>query len=170
MRKLLLVFALCAVSTVWGFDFEAWATKVALFDREAERLQVAYTNCLANLNSPAENITVPIEHFPDGRAKVTVTASKAQFFLDSGLVWCEGLCLREVMPDGQTERARLEAESCIIDRDTRCGWVQGVAYATYGDFTLEGENIFFSLAEEYIKITAKSKIIARNLKFKGIKL
>ena len=36
-----------------------------LFAREAERLQVAYTNCFAHLETPAEDVTIPVETFGD---------------------------------------------------------------------------------------------------------
>ncbi len=153
-----------------GFDSGAWLTKRAMFDREAERLQAAYTNCVANLRTPAENVTVPIEHYPDGAVKASVTARKAQFFLDEGLVWCEGVCVRECGPDGRTERGRVEAESCVIDRETRSGWADGRARATYGRTTVEGRGIYFSFEEEFVKITSEVEITSRDLKFEGVKL
>ncbi len=144
--------------------------KRALLDREAERLQAVYTNCVARLQSPAENVTVPIEHYPDGAVKASVSARKAQFFLESGLVWCEGVCLRECGPDGKTERARVEADACVIDRRTRSGWADGRARAVYGKTTVEGRGIYFSFEEKFVKIMSDVRIVSRDLKFEGVKL
>ncbi len=170
MKLLIAIICFGALSGAWGFDLDAWLTKRAMFDREAERLQTAYSNCVANLQSPAENVTVPIEHFPDGSVKASVTARKAQFFIDQGLVWCEGVCVREWETDGKTERGRVDAEHCVIDRETRSGWAEGAACATYGKTTVEGIGVYFSFEEEFIKIMSKVQITSRDLKFEGVKL
>ncbi len=161
---------LCALSSVHAFDSDAWFAKCAMFDREAERLQVAYTNCVANLQSPGEDLVIPIEQHPDGRAKVVISAKKAQFFLDTGFIWCSGVIVKELLPDGVTVKAYILAANCVIDRETRSGWTQGRARAKYGDFTVEGKGIYFSFEEEFIKITSHSSILAHDVKFKGVKL
>ncbi len=170
MKKLLLVFALGAFASLQAFDLDAWQAKCAMLDQEAERLQIAYTNCVAQLQKPGEDIVIPIEQHPDGRTKVIISAKKAQFFLDTGFVWCEDVTVKELLPDGITVKAYIAADNCVIDRDTRSGWSQGHTLAQYEDYTVEGNGIYFSFEEEYVKITSKSSILARDVKFKGVKL
>ncbi len=170
MKKFFAILCFGILGGAQAFDSETWFLKRAMFDREAERLQVAYTNCVAQLQSPAQNVMVPIEHFPDGSVKASVTARKAQFFMDKGLVWCEGLCVREFMADGKTERGRVEAENCIIDRETRSGWAKGKVRAVYDKTTIEGDSVYFSFEEEFVKILLNSRITSTDLKFKGVKL
>ncbi len=170
MRKFFAILCFGILCGAQAFDLEAWLLKREMFAHEAERLQIAYTNCVANLQSPAQNVTVPIEHFPDGSVKASVTARQAQFFMDKGLVWCEGLCVREFLVDGKTERGRVEAENCVIDRETRSGWAKGKVRAIYDKTTVEGDSVYFSFEEEFVKILVNSRITSTDLKFEGVKL
>ncbi len=170
MKRLISILCFATLGGVYGFDSDSWLLKRAMFDREAERLQLAYSNCVAKLQSPAENVTVPIEHYPDGSIKASVTARKAQFFMDEGLVWCEGVCVRECEKDGLTERGRVEAEFCVIDRETRSGWAKGRTRAVYGKTTVEGDGVYFSFEEEFVKILSNVRITSTDLKFEGVKL
>lgn len=169
MRALTAAFVLAAMNA-WGFDSAEWLGRRALLDREAERLAGVYSNCVAALQRPAEDITVPIEHYPDGALKATVTAKKAQFFIDAGYVWGEGVTVREFEADGKTERARVYAENCVVDRKTKSGWAPGHAAATYGGTSVEGDGIYFSFAEEFVKILSNVTIESKDLKFEGVKL
>ena len=74
-----------------AFDSADWLGKRELLTREAERLRAAYTNCVARLEAPADDVTVPVETFPDGSVKVVIHAKRAQYFADTGLVWAEGV-------------------------------------------------------------------------------
>ena len=57
-----------------------WLAKREILSRAAERLQVAYTSCVARLDEPASDVTIPIERHPDGSVKASVTAKQAQVF------------------------------------------------------------------------------------------
>ena len=92
LALLLLLSVPCFLTPVpsLAFNSEEWLGKRELFAREAERLRAAYTNCVARLETPAEDVTIPVETFEDGSVKVMIFAKKAQYFLDKGLVWAEG--------------------------------------------------------------------------------
>ena len=165
MTALLLLAASCAA----GFDSEGWLGKRALLDREAERLRVAYTNCAASLQRPAEDLTVPIETYPDGSVKASISAKRAQLFLETGLVWGEGVVVRQ-FAEGGGVLASAEAEHCVVDRKTRSGWAEGHAKVVYGGTTVEGDGIYFSFPEEFVKILSNVVISSSDLKLGGLKL
>ena len=79
--------ALClfAAATAQAFDSAEWHGKREVLLREAERLQAAYSNCLASAQEPAEDIKVPVETFADGSVKTVVAAKRARFFMHTGL-------------------------------------------------------------------------------------
>ena len=170
MRKILPVLALLFVAaTASAFDSEAWLARRARMAREALELRAAYSNCVARLTAPAEDLTVPIEHFPDGSVKVTISAKRAQFFLDTGHVWGEGVIVREFDADGEVA-SNIFAEHCIVDRDRKSGWAEGAAKATHGKTTVEGVGIYFSFPEEFVTIFSNVVIRSEDMKLKGVKL
>lgn len=170
MKALLSIFCCLALAGTWGFDTEAWLMKRAVLDREAERMQAVYTNCVANLRSPAQNVTVPIEHFPDGSVKASVAAAEAQFFLDSGLIWCRDVCVRQFAQGESEAQAYVKAAHCVIDRKMRCGWAEGEAEVRYSKTVVRGSGIYFSFDEEFVKILSNVRIESQDLKFEGVKL
>ena len=125
-------------------------------EREALELRAAYSNCVANLTAPAEDLTVPIEHFPDGAVKATISAKRAQFFLDTGYVWGEGVIVKEFDRAGEVVSSIFAAE--------------GAAKATHGKTSVEGVGIYFSFSEEYVKLFSNVVIRSEDMKLKGIKL
>lgn len=159
MRLSVSIFALALALEAVAFDSGLWLGKRALLDREAERLRAAYTNCLANTDKPAENLTIPVESHPDGSVKASVTAKRAKFFLDTGFVWGEEVLLRQFSTNGAVE-ASVEAEQCVVDRNTKSGWVEGHAKAVYDGTVLEGDGVYLSFPEEYVKIFKATDIRA----------
>ena len=144
-----------------AFDSEGWLEKRAVLDREAERLAALYVRCVAALQTPAENLVVPIESY--------LTAARAQYFIDEGLVWGEDVTVREFDPDG-APRAEVKAKNCVVDRTTKSGYVAGHAKAVYGGTTVEGDGIYFSFAEEFVKIMSNVAIESKDLKVEGVRL
>jgi len=152
MRLSIEIACLLAALSAHAFDSAGWLGQRALLDREAERLRAAYPKFRERVVEPAENVVIPVESHPDGSVKTTVVAERAQIFLQEGFVWAEGVEIRQFGADG-VEESRIEAENCIIDRSTKSGWTEGCAYAKYkGEAELEGENLYFSAEEEYVKI------------------
>ena len=136
-----------------SFDSTAWMASRADRVREAERLRTAYAKCAAAVQEPAENVSVPVENYPDGSVKASVVAERAQIFLKDGLIWCAGVKIRQFRPDGSVE-SEIDAANCVVDRTTRSGWADGDAKATYrGEAYLSGAGIYFSAKDEYVMMT-----------------
>jgi hypothetical protein len=152
MRLSIEIALLLAATCAHAFDSASWLGQRALLDREAERLRAEYPKFLGRVTEPAENVVIPVESHPDGSVKTSVFAARARIFLQEGFVWAEGVEIRQLRPDGSVESS-IEAENCLVDRSTKSGWTEGRARARYrGDAELEGENVYFSAAEEYVKI------------------
>ena len=154
------------VPSAFAFDSSAWLEKRGKLTREAERLQAAYTNCVAHLQVPAEDVTVPVETFDDGSVKAIVFAKKAQYFLDWGLVWAEDVVVKKFKKDGTLD-GMIEAKNCVVDRQSKSGWAEGPATVTHGKTTFKGCGVYFSSPESYVKVFSGSEIDSRDLKFGG---
>lgn len=157
----------CALVALAGLSFnsEQWLSERA-DDSDMMRLRVAYRDCVAKIESPAENVVFPLESFPDGSIKSRLTAARAQMFSDSSYIWGEDIRVEQYREAGSTNVwASLKAENCIVDRKTRSGWVEGNATMVYGDSSVKGRGIYFSLPREYIKILSKCEIRTKGANF-----
>ena len=174
-RRLAFIAGPCALKTVFtilvllpaaacAFDSRAWFDKRAAMDREAARLRAAYADCAARADAPAENVTLPIESHPDGSIKSTITAKKAQFFIQSGLVWGADVVVRQFATNGVVE-AEVAAENCVVDRTAKSGWANGRARARYRGSEVEGDGIHFSFSEEFVTIYSNTVIRTKEIKF-----
>ena len=137
--------------------------------RDEARLQAAYAVCLARIDRPAEDVVVPVESHPDGTIKVDAKAARAQFFDKEGLVWCGDVTVREFDEKGRL-KMELEAVSCVVDRKSKSGWLEGRTVGRVGATELSGRGIYFSCAQEYVKITSEVSIVSSDIKFEGVKL
>lgn len=164
-----LLVVLLAAGELMAFDSADWHGKRELMAREAERLRGVYSNCLAQVRAPAENVTVPVEAFDDGAVKVVVKAKKAQIFLKEGLVWAEGVVVERFREDGRLE-SRLEAENCVVDRKSRSGWAEGPATVRHGETVFRGRGVFFSAADSYVKVFESADVESKDLKLGGAAL
>lgn len=151
------------------FSADLWFEKRENITVEAARLRHEYTKCADAEKQPAENITVPIESYPDGSVKASIFAKRAHFFMDNGYVWGEGVRVRHFSKTGEVE-AEVTASSCVVDRNSRCGWAEGHSTVTYGGTKIEGDGVYFSLKDEYIMISENTQIVSTDLKFGGLKL
>lgn len=156
MRSSVLFFAFAALD-VWAFDSGEWMSKREMLTREAERLQAACAVCAAHLETPAENVLLPVETHPDGSVKTSIFAKRAQIFLDSGLVWGSDVVVRQLATNGTVE-AEIEAGRCVVDRGTKSGWIEGHAAARYLANEMEGDGVYFSFPEEFVIISSNTQI------------
>ena len=150
-----------------AFNSADWHGKRELFAREAERMAAVYSNCVRQVNAPAENVTVPVETYEDGSVKVLVSAEKAQYFLKEGLVWGEGVTVRQLGRDGK-EEGRIDARNCVIDKNARSGWVEGPARVRQGKLECRGRNVDFAAAESGVRVFEQSEVESADLKFGGL--
>ncbi len=161
---LTLIFA-----TAQAFDAAAWFEKRTMLGQEADRLRVEYSFYAQKVESPAENLILPLEKFPNGAIKTLLKAKKAQIFLEKGYVWAEGVEVEEFEKDGR-RRGFFSAESCLVDRSTKSGWISGHAHAVYDQTTLDGDSVYFSFSEEYVKLYDAVRIEQNDVKVKGVRL
>ena len=164
MRLFVSVILACLALETRAFNSEEWLGKRELFAREAERLRAVYSNCVAHLETPADDVALPVETFADGSVKTKVEAKKAQYFLNNGLVWAEGVKVRRFRADG-TQEACIEATNCVVDRESQSGWAEGPASATHEKTTFRGDGIYFSMPDSYVKVLAASDVESVDLKF-----
>ena len=164
MRKTLIALLAFAPAAAFAFRSDEWLAKREILSREAERLQAAYTSCVARLDEPAADVTIPFERNADGSVKASVTAKKAQVFLDTGMIWGSKVVVSQFSTNG-VEDAHVEADGCVIDRVTKSGWVQGHARALHLGNEVEGDGIYFSFEEEFVTIYANTKIRVKDQKF-----
>lgn len=157
-----------AVSGAFAFDSGRWHQKRDAIMMEAERLRNAYRMCSENLETPAEDVVVPVETFPDGSVKLIVNARRAQYFLKEGLVWAEGVTVQKYKRDGGLDTV-ITARRCVVDRVSRSGWAEGRAQVRHDRTVLSGENVYFSSPEGYVKVFDKAKIDSSDLKLGGFR-
>lgn len=151
------------VASAAAFDCDEWMAKREILSHEAERLQLAYSNCLARIESPSENVKIPIETFADGSIKTFLTAEKVKIFLDSEFIWGEGVDVRH-QQDRASGVAHINAENCVVDRLTKSGWAAGAARLTHESTTCDGEGVYFSSPEGFVSISRNARIVSKNLK------
>ena len=60
MRKTLIALLAFAPAAAFAFRSDEWLAKREILSREAERLQAAYTSCVARLDEPAADVTIPV--------------------------------------------------------------------------------------------------------------
>lgn len=168
MKAVLSIFLLATALTGSAFDSVAWAEKRQALAVEVERLRVAYSNCLVNVTQPADDVTVPLETYDDGAVKTVVYARKAQYYADSGLVWAEGVVIKKFKQEGELD-TRIDAHRCIVDRNTKNGWTEGMARITHHKTTMFGQGVYFSSPDAYVKVYDQSHVVSKDLKFGGLR-
>lgn len=166
MKLLTLIVSVMAGLSTFAFDVESWKAKRAEIERDAVRLAQAYTNCVATTMQPSECAVIPIETFDDGSIKVKIEARKAWFFAKEGMVLGEDVKICRYDSDG-VETTRLEAKSCLVDRNSKSGWASGEGRLTHGESVFVGEDIYFSSSRMYTAAFKSAQIDSTDLKFGG---
>lgn len=149
-----------------AFDSTAWLQKREIMTREAERLEAIYEKYSAELDSPATDIFVPLETFPDGSIRSSVKAKKAMYHLDDGYLWGEDVVIERFNENGKVE-SMIKADHVLVDRQTKSGWVEGKAIIYHEGTIFRGVGVYFSSPEGYVMSKSNSKIVSKGLKFGG---
>lgn len=110
----------------------------------------------AAMVSPVENLMLPLDYYPSGRVKAVLRAQKAQMLLE-GLIFAEGVRVEMLAEDGQTD-ARLTAEGCLFDRNSKQGYCEGAVNVEKSGDRLKGRGMYFSMEQQFIKILAECEI------------
>ena len=171
MKRLLAIsLGIVLATSLRAFDSAAWMNRRAAMTEDAKRLEAMYREYAAKIDAPAEELTVPIEDTETGERKALVTAAKAQFFDDGKVIWGEDVVIEEKGPETGRPKGRIHARHILVDRDRRTGWADGHTVIDYGATRVEGDGIYFSFSEEFVKILSKVEITSSDLKFEGAKL
>lgn len=169
MRLSIEIVCVFAALSAYAFDSAEWLAQRGLLDHEAVRLSKVYAVCKEQATGPAESIVVPVESYADGSIKTTIAAKRAQFFLKEGLIWGEGVSLRQLKQNGTAE-ATLDADNCVVDRETQSGWIDGFARAEFrGEVSLQGEKVYFSAPEQYLKVFTNTVLRADGKELRSIR-
>ena len=168
-RFCIILYALLPIALFASEDLADMSSLTAKYRDDEARLKVAYSNCLSRLDHPSEGIVVPVETHPDGSVKVNIMADKAQFFDKESLVWCGRVTVCEYNLDGSIKMA-FRANDCIVDRNTKSGWISGRGVGATGKTRISGCGIYFSFSDEFVKISSKVAITSSDFNFKGVTL
>ena len=168
MFRSVLVLALSAL-TAFAFDSGKWLAERG-DDSDMLRLRTAYEDCIKKIEAPAENVTFPLETYPDGTVKSRLRAKKAFMFTDTGFIWGESIRVEQYKPDGKTVESFLTADNCIVDRKSKSGWVAGNAQMDWDGTRIKGRGIYFSFDREFIKIFSQTEIRTKALKLSAGKV
>lgn len=157
------VSVLSVMLTAVAFDSSLWLAERG-DDSDMLRLRSAYEECVKKIETPAENVSFPLETYPNGTVKSRLRAGRAYMFLDTGFIWGENIRVEQYKEDGKTVEGFLTADNCIVDRKAKSGWVQGNAHMNWDGTTVKGRGIYFSFDREFIKILSQTEIRAKSLK------
>ena len=145
-----------------AFDSGKWLDERG-DDSDMIRLRTAYEDCRKKVESPAVDVTFPLETYPDGTVKSRLRAKKAFMFIDTGFIWGESIRVEQYKADGKTVESFLTADNCIVDRKTKSGWVEGNAHMDWDGTNVKGRGIYFSFDREFIKIFSQTEIRTKAL-------
>ncbi len=125
-------------------------------------LVVRWGEVRSAMQSPVENLTLPLDYYPNGRIKARLRAKKAQIFLD-GMIFAENVEVEMLALDGMPEGI-LRADDCLFDRQAKHGYCQGAVSVAKDSDRITGVGMYFSVEEQFIKILAKCEIRTRRIK------
>lgn len=168
MKTFVEIVCLLSAFSAAAFDSQAWLGVRARHAREAVRMRGVYSNCLSRVQSPAERVKIPIEQFDDGSVKTLLEAEKMQYFLDSGLIWAEGVKIRKFTRERKVV-AGIDARTCVIDRVKKNGWAEGRVRAFQDRTVVNGDGVYFSSPEDYVRVMENVFIRSEDLNFGGMR-
>ncbi len=157
-----LVFACLAVGYVQAENAETAEARVTRW--LTNRQVVASWQVLVNkwdasktaMTSPIENLTLPVNHYADGRKRIVLIAQRAQI-LSETLVYAENVKLEMLTLDGKSDGIVL-AEDCLLDQATKRGYCRGKVDVTKGTDHIKGRGMMFSGDDQFIKILSDCEI------------
>ncbi len=115
----------------------------------------------AEMTAPIENLSLPVDLYPDGRKRIVLLARRAQI-LSKSLIFAEGVRLEMLSPEGKTEGVVL-AEDCLLDQSTKRGYCRGLVDVTKGTDHIKGRGMMFAADEKFIKILAECEIRTKRI-------
>ena len=110
----------------------------------------------AAMTSPVENLTLPLDYYPNGRTKAVLRAKKSQI-VAQGMIYAEGVSVDLLTVDGQPD-GKLVADGCLFDRVSKQGYCEGSVSVVKGTDRIKGRGMYFSIEEQFIKILSECEI------------
>lgn len=118
----------------------------------------------AAMTAPVEKLVLPLDHYPNGRARAIFRAEKSQLLSD-GLIYAEGVAVDLLTESGEPD-GRLTAEGCLFDRTKKEGYCEGLVSVVKGSDRLKGRGMYFSIEAQFIKILSECEIRTRRIPVK----
>jgi hypothetical protein len=100
--------------------------------------------------SPTENFTAPIEHYANGRVRAVLHAARGAMG-NGGLIWSWKVVVDLLTPTGLSD-GRIEAESCLYDRNTRRGYCPAAVALVRTNVTVNGTGLYWTMAPQRLQI------------------
>lgn len=100
--------------------------------------------------SPVENLTLPVEHYDDGRIRALLRAGKADVST-AGLVWSWNVVVDFFDPAGAPD-GRVQAESCLYDRNARRGYCPAGVTLTRTNVVITGTGLYWTMSTQRMQI------------------
>lgn len=109
------------------------------------------------LGSPAKDVRLPVQSWPNGRAKTMIFAKAAWVTLDMQGVRARTVHVEHYREDGSLTGA-LDAEEVLVDRTTKLAVVKGRISGNFGADKLTGVGALIDFETQYVKILRRAQI------------
>ncbi len=165
MKAFVSIAATALAYAAYGFDPDAWLSKRAALGREAERVRALYLTAAECAGIPVEGLEVPLKLRDDGSPQATLWAERAKLVRDLHCVRAEDVTV-VFHGDGGAEEGRATVSGGVVEtlsKEDVSAWVEGHAKVEAKGVTLEGDGMFFSPPEGWVKIASNVKVVARDV-------
>ena len=106
--------------------------------------------------SPVDHLTLPIEHYDNGRIRAVLHAGKAAV-MNTGMIWAWQVTVDRFdsvgAPDG-----RIEADDCLYDRTTRRGYCADAVMLVQSNATIRGTGLYWTMATQRMRILSNAVV------------
>ena len=114
--------------------------------------------------SPMENFAMPVEHYDNGAIKAVLHAGKAAIGKavvgKSGLIWGWKVVIDLRDPTGAPD-GRIEADSCLYDRNTRRGYCPAAVLLVRTNATVSGTGMYWNGDVQQMRIFSNAMVQLR---------
>lgn len=116
--------------------------------------------------SPVTDFTLPIEHYENGRIRAVLHAGKASIGR-SGFIWSWQVAVEMFDPEGRPD-GRVDAESCLYDRNTRRGYCPAGVQLVRTNVTISGTGLYWTMDNQRMQILSNPVVrVRRGVTFSG---
>ena len=162
MRAAAAITVLLAALAAEAFDLDAWSAKCAEADEISAKMRTLYGKYASEAVDPALDLSIPVETYPSGAIKTLLTADKARVIFGSDYVWGEGVRIGQFSETGSTQ-SLVFAQSCLVNRVSKSGWIEGHARADHAGAQLEGDGVYISLDGFFAHISSNAFVKVRDV-------